>query len=264
MHPLMTTAEPWARRINVPVVAAGAAIAIVGFAITVFLARGTAPGPAVAGSRSVVVAGHNLDPRTTLRAGDLTVAHWAAADVPPGALERPEAAVGQVLLASLQQGQPVLSNQIGKAADATGAQPAFLPLPKGAVAATLPSSELPGVGGYIEAGDYIDIIAIVASRTGGSANVRTIYGGLRVIRVGPAGSTGAAGPASSLTLAVSECQAEFLNWFVANAALKYTLLAHDDYPAAAAAPLDNECPASGSVKGVVESDIKARWPGLLG
>jgi Flp pilus assembly protein CpaB len=210
-----------------------------------------------------VVAGHNLDPRTTLRAADLSIAQWTAADVPPGALDKAETAVGQVLLAPLQQGQPVLSNQIGKAADATGQQPAFLPLAKGAVAATFPSAELPGVGGYIQAGDYIDIIAVVASRSGGSANVRTIYGGTRVIRVGPAGSTAGAGPASSLTLAVSECQAEFLNWFVANAALKYTLLAHDDYPAATAAPLDTECPASGSVKGVVESDIKARWPGLL-
>jgi hypothetical protein len=92
--------------------------------------------------------------------------------------------------------------------------------------------------------------------------VRTIYGGIRVIRVGPAGST-AAGPATSLTLAVSECQAEFLNWFVANAALKFTLLAHDDYQAAAAAPPDTACPAGGSAKGVTEADIRSRWPGLL-
>ena len=69
---------------------------------------------------------------------------------------------------------------------------------------------------------------------------------------------------SSLTLAVSECQAEFLNWFVANASLKYTLLAHDDYAAAAAAPPDAACPAGGSSKGVTEADVRARWPALLG
>jgi hypothetical protein len=54
-----------------------------------------------------------------------------------------------------------------------------------------------------------------------------------------------------------------LNWFVANAALKFTLLAHDDYQAAAAAPPDTACPAGGSAKGVTEADIRSRWPGLL-
>ncbi|HEY8643617.1 MAG TPA: Flp pilus assembly protein CpaB [Candidatus Dormibacteraeota bacterium] len=260
----MVSAEPQARRINVPVIGIGAVIAVLGFAITVVLARSTAPPGGATGSQAVVVASRDLEQRTTLQAGDLTVAHWTPADVPPGALAKPEAATGQVLLASLKQGQPVLANQVGKATDVTGQQPAFLPLAPGFVAATLPSAELPGVGGYVQPGDYIDIVAIVASRTGGTANVRTIYSGVRVIRVGPAGSTAAAGPASSLTLAVSECQAEYLNWFVANAGLKFTLLAHDDYAAAAAAPADTSCPAGGSAKGVTESDIRARWPGLLG
>src|SRR5438105_2578218 len=260
----MVSAEPQARRVNLPVIAIGAVIAVLGFAVTIVLARSTAPPAGAAGGQAVVVASRDLDPRTTLQAGDLTLAHWTAADVPPGALAKTESATGQVLLAPLKQGQPVLSNQVGKATEVVGQQPAFLPLAPGYVAATLPSAELPGVGGYVQPGDYIDIVAIVGSRTGGTANVRTIYSGVRVIRVGPAGSAGATGPASSLTLAVSECQAEFLNWFVANAGLKFTLLAHDDYAAAAAAPADTACPAAGSVKGVTEADIKGRWPGLLG
>jgi len=260
----MSSAEPQARRLNVPVIVIGAVIAVLGFAITFLLAMSSAPRAAPAGSQAVVVASRDLAMRTTLAAGDLTVAHWSAADVPPGALAKPADATGQVLLASLKQGQPVLANQVGKASDVTGQQPAFLPLAPGYVAATLPSAELPGVGGYVQPGDYIDIVAIVASRSGGTANVRTIYSGVRVIRVGPAGSSTATGPASSLTLAVSECQAEFLNWFVANAGLKFTLLAHEDYAAAAAAPADMACPAAGSVKGVTEADIRSRWPGLLG
>ena len=260
----MSTAEPQARRFNVPLIAVGALVALIGVVATIWLAGRTTPIAGGGGDQPVVVANRDLDPRTTLTAGDLRVARFATADVPPAALGKPEGAVGQVLLASLKQGQPVLSNQVGKAADVTGQQPAFLPLPKGYVAATLPSSELPGVGGYIQTGDYIDVIAVVAPRAGGLANVRTIYSGIHVVRVGPAGSSAAAGPASSLTLAVSQCQAEYLNWFVANAALKFTLLAHDDYAAAANAPPDNECPAAGSAKGVVETDIRSRWPGLLG
>ena len=259
----MATAAPAVRRVNLPVLILGAALALAGFGVTLLLALNSGPSATAAGNQPVVVAARDLDQRAVLQAQDLTTAHWAAADVPPSAVTSSRAAVGQVLLASLKRGQPVLSNQIGQAGDVTGQQPAFLPLAKGYVAATLPSSELPGVGGYVQAGDYIDIVAIVGSRSGSTSNVRTVYSGVRVIRVGAAGST-AAGPPSSLTLAVSECQAEFLNWFVANASLKYTLLAHDDYAAAAAAPPDTACPAGGSSKGVTEADVRSRWPGLLG
>ena len=259
----MATAGPPARRVNLPVLILGALLALAGFGVTLLLAFNSTPSATAAGNQPVVVAARDLDQRTVLQAGDLTTARWAQADVPPAAVGSPKAAVGQVLLTSLKRGQPVLSNQIGQAGEVTGGQPAFLPLAKGYVAATLPSSELPGVGGYVQAGDYIDIVAIVGSRSGGSSNVRTIYSGVRVVRVGPAGNI-AAGPPNSLTMAVSECQAEFLNWFVANASLKYTLLAHDDYAAAAAAPPDTACPAGGSTKGVTEADIRARWPGLLG
>src|SRR5438270_208544 len=69
--------------------------------------------------------------------------------------------------------------------------------------------------------------------------------------------------AGSLTVAVTQCQAEFLNWFLANATLKYTLLSSSDYPSAAAATPDPGCPAAGS-KGVTQADISSRWPGLVG
>ncbi len=259
----MATAAPQARRVNLPVLILGAVLALAGFGVTLVLALNSGPSATATGNQPVVVAARDLDQRSVLQASDLMTARWAAADVPPDAVTSSRAAVGQVLLASLKRGQPVLSNQIGQAGEVTGQQPAFLPLAKGYVAATLPSSELPGVGGYVQAGDYIDIVAIVSSRSGPTANVRTIYSGVRVIRVGPSGNT-APGPPNSLTLAVSQCQAEYLNWFVANASLKYTLLAHDDYAAAAAAPPDTACPAGGSSKGVTEADIRARWPGLLG
>lgn len=257
------------RRINVPLVIGGAIVVVASFVATVLLGQLSshpAAGPTV--TQAVVVAARDVAPRTVLVAADLTVARYATADVPPAALATAAAAVGLVAQTPLKKGQPVLSNQIGKDAG-SGAVAAYLPLAPGIVALTVPSNEMQGVAGYIQAGDYIDIVAVVTPKSAQSANVRTIYSNIRVIRVGPAAvaAGGAAVPqqtgglASSLTLAVTQCQAEYINWFVANAALRYTLLAYQDYQATPAAA-DTSCPKAGSAGGVVEADIRSHWPGL--
>jgi pilus assembly protein CpaB len=250
------------RRWNPPLVILGALVAFLGLLGTLLIGRVSQPAPAVSGSAPVVVAARNLDQRTTLQAGDLKVAQYTSSDVPPEALSRPAAATGLILQAPLKKGQPVLANQLGASTAPSGPQPAFLPLATGYVALTLPSGELIGVAGYIQSGDYIDIIAVV-----GNKSVRTIYSGVRVVRVGPASERSAAdqksgGTTSSLTVAMTQCQAEFMKWFETNATLKYTLISHDDYQAAASAPADTSCPYSGSAKSVTEADVRARWPGL--
>jgi Flp pilus assembly protein CpaB len=247
------------RQLNVPVLLLGVVVALLGFAASVYLGSqghvGTGP------TKEIVVASHDLTVRTTLAASDVTVATYAAADVPPEAFAKASDVVGKVAQVGIKAGQPVLANQLGTAGDVSGPVDAFLPVAKGEVGATVPTSELVGVGGYIKPGDYIDLIAVVPSRSGGFSNVRTIYSGIRVIRTGAAGS-GATVTATSLTLQVSECQYEFISWFVANASLKYSLLSPSDAVIAAQAPADTACPANGST-GVAETDIKSHWPGLV-
>ena len=255
-----------APRWNLPLVIAGAVLALGGFAASVLIGRASAPPAVTATTSPIVVAARDLEQRRTLVAGDLRIAHWSSADVPAGALTDRSAAAGQILQAPLRSGQPVLSNLLGRSAAGATSQASFLPLPTGYVAATLPTTELAGVAGNIRAGDYIDVLAIVPPQTPGSSNVRTIYAGVHVISVGLAADQSApsgAPAAASLTVAVTECQAEFLTWFAANAALKYTLLSSDDYRAAAGAVPEGSCPAT-AAKGVTQADIKARWPGLLG
>jgi pilus assembly protein CpaB len=247
------------RHWNLPVIVAGVVVAILGFAASVYL--GT-QGHAVGGAtKQIVVAARDLDARTSLSAEDLKLATYSDGDAPPFAYSRTIDVVGKVALVSIRSGQPLLANQLGSAADAG----AFLPLPKGYVAATVPTGELVGVAGYIKTGDYINVIAVVPSQKSGFANVRTIYSGIKVVRSGADSGGGVATPsqpATSLTLQVSECQAEFLGWFLANASLKYSLLSFNDYTTAAQAGPDTSCPANGST-GVTETDVKNRWPGLL-
>jgi pilus assembly protein CpaB len=260
-----------ARHINIPLVVVGAVVVVGSFLATVLVGqlftRSTSGGPTV--TQAVLVTARDVAPRTVLVAADLTVARYAVADVPPASLATAGAAIGLVAQTTLKKGQPVLSNQIGKDAG-SGVLSAYLPLAPGIVALTVPSSEVQGVAGYVQAGDYIDIVAIVTPKNAQTANVRTVYSNIRVIRVGPAapttgGATEAAqqtgGLASSLTLAVTQCQAEFINWFIANAQVRYTLLYYQDYQAAPAAA-DASCPKAGSTGGVVDADIRSHWPGL--
>ncbi len=262
-------ANPPVRRVNVPLVIAGAVVVIASFAAVVLIGQTSRPSAASAtGTQAVLVAARDVTPRTILVAADLAVARYAPADVPPGAMSGPTGAVGLVAQTSLRKGQPILTNQIGKDAG-SGTLSAFLPLAPGFVALTVPSAEIQGVAGYVQAGDYIDIEAVITPKGAATANVRTIYSNVRVIRVGratPAPGGGSAvtqtgGLTSSLTLAVTQCQAEYLNWFLVNAALKYTLLAYQDYLASPAVA-DASCPKAGSNTGVVESDIRRNWPGL--
>ena len=267
----MADAPGTGRRWNLPVLIVGAILALGAFAAS-YLIGGTHPSSGTPQETSpIVVAARDLDARSTLAASDLTVVRYATADIPPGALSAPGPAVGQVVQAAIRKGQPVLANLVAKPSEVAtpgSGQPAFLPLDRGLVATTLPTAELTGVADFIRPGDYIDVIAVVSPKGATSANVRTIYSGIHVIKVGTAGqqsaTPGSGGSTSSITVAVTQCQAEFLSWFLTNANLKYTLLSAQDYAGAAAATPDTTCPASGAVKGVVETDIKSRWPGLAG
>lgn len=226
-----------------------------------------------AGNVPVVVAAHDLAVRVPVLPADVTIVQYHSGDVPPGAFSKVTDLVNVVAAIDISKGQPVTSNLlIGSTDSVIGPQSGYLPIPSGYVAVTIPTGEQQGVGGYIQVGDYISLVATVAGKT--STNIRTIYTNIEVIRVGPASSETApiqgstsnppkvGGPSSSLTVVATECQAEFLTWFLSNGNLKYTLESYHDYNVQVAAA-DPTCPTVQSAKGVSASDIATRWPGIL-
>jgi Flp pilus assembly protein CpaB len=259
------------RRAGLPFIVAGAVLALLTFGAVIFYtssATGTG-----AGNVPVVVAVHDLAIRVPVLPGDLIVQQFHSSDVPPGAFSK-IGDVGNVVAAiNISKGQAVTSNLLLTSNDAViGPQSAFLPIPSGFVALTIPTGEQQGVAGYIQVGDYISLVAVIAGKT--STNIRTIYTNIPVIRVGPASSESApvqgssanppktGGPSTSLTVVVTQCQAEFLNWFLSNGNLKYTLESYHDYnPQDVSA--DPSCPSVSSAKGVTVTDVAARWPGIL-
>ena len=225
--------------------------------------------------KTVVVASRDIAIRVPLSVADLKTIQVDVNAVPPQSFDRIEQLKGLIPVVAIYQNQPVTGNLLVTSSDqVTGAQAAFLAIPKGYVAVTIPTGEQQGVAGFIQPGDYIAIQAIMAH--GSFANTRTIYTNVHVLRTGVASvniapvqnGKGAPPPSptvgvtSSLTVVVTQCQAEYINWFLANGAIKYTLESYKDYTPRDIA-VDSSCPNVDAAGGVTINQVTQKWPGFL-
>jgi len=243
----------------------GAVLALLAFVT----AAGIASLPLIQGSTSgvrVVVASHDIKARTVIQASDLTLSNYSPA--PPGAFASVRDVSGKGARVDIPSGSPVTANLVGQSSDLLASSDvAYLPIPKGWVAVTIPTSEQEGVGGYVQNGDHINVLATINTsvfgQSPGKAVVLTVFHDVAVLRAGPAGTqsnpqatTGVV--TSSLTVLMTNCDSEFLYWLLNNAQLKYELESYTDYQALPTAPYD-KCPGVTSAKGVGPKDIDTRW-----
>ena len=239
------------------------ALLVMGAFVLVALTAGNGQGAA---TESVVVATRQLSPRIPIDAGSLEIKSIPTGGLPDEILYHKVADVeGMVPLVTIALGQAITTNLVAKSGAALGSQAAFLQIPSGYVAYTLPTSEQQGVGGYIAPDDYIAIIATVDVNA--KIASATVFTNVHVIRVGLAGAQqGAAGSqqiASSLTVVVTECQAEYLTWFLTYASLKYTLESYHDYAPNSTAAVDPSCASVTAAKGVNLADVRNAYPQLF-
>lgn len=244
----------------------GAVLAVLAFAAAALIASL----PLIQGSSGgtkVVVASHDIRARTVIQASDLTLASFNPA--PPQAFLATKDLIRQSARVDIPQGAPITANLVAPAGDIlASSDAAYLPIPKGWVAFTIPTSEQEGVGGYIQNGDRINILATINTsvfgQNPGRAVVLTVFHDVPVLRAGPAGpqsngqtTTGGA-VTSSLTVLMTTCDSEFLFWLLNNAQMKYELESFTDYQSLPTAPYD-KCPDVTSAKGVGPKDIDVRW-----
>lgn len=227
---------------------------IVAFVLVALNASSSGASPTM----TVVVAAADLQPRVAIRAQDLATASISVPDSYPKIyFSTVGEVVGMIPLVGVSKSQAITANDVAKPNEALGSQSEYLPIPSGYVALTLPTSEEQGVAYNIQPNDYISVIATVT--TGGKVADKTIFTNMHVIKVGVSGTTGAP---SSLTVVVTECQAEILTWFLNYASLKYTLQSFHDYRPADQAP-DPACPSIEAAKGVTLQIIQSAYPTLF-
>jgi pilus assembly protein CpaB len=221
---------------------------------------------AAIGDVPVVVAARDIHARETLSVDALKVVNYPATLAPTGAYSSVQSAQGKFSVAAIAKNQPLTSAMMSESTDSsTPVNKAYLPIPVGFVAVTIPTSEQEGVAGYIAPGDYIDVVATVNTAAFGQnppkTVTKTVFTNVHVIRVGPdagltrEGSTG--GVSSSLTIVVTSCDAEYWSWLLTNTSMRYELRSYKDYaqPAAAAG---NGCPVGGA-PGIGPAQVDGRF-----
>src|SRR6266550_2438010 len=236
----------------------GAVLAVLAFAT----AAGIASLPLIQGTTTgvkLVVASH------VIQASDLSLA--SINPTPPQSCTAVSKVAGKGARVDIPAGMPISANLVAPSGDlVSSSDVAYLPIPKGWVAVTVPTSEQVGVGGYVQVGDRITMLATINTQafgqSPGRAVVLTVFRDIDVLRVGPNGTTNG-GPAtgavtSSLTVLMNGCDAEYLVWLLNNAAMKYELESYTDYQGLPTQP-DSKCPSVSSASGVGPKDVEARW-----
>jgi Flp pilus assembly protein CpaB len=232
-----------------------ALLVIAAFVLVALNAQNATSSPQI----QVVVAAKDLQPRVPIDAASLTLRSMPVpATYPKVYFSRKEDLQGRIPLVSIPLGAAITSNEVVNAPQALGAQSEYLPIPSGYVALTIPTSEQQGVANYIQPDDYISVIATVTN--GNKVASKTIFANLHVIRIGVLGG---GGNATSLTVVVTECQAEVVTWFLTYASMKYTLESFHDYLSSSPQAPDPACPNVASAKGVTLQAIQAAYPTLF-
>jgi pilus assembly protein CpaB len=214
----------------------------------------------------VVVAAHDIGRRTVIGPADLTTSLIPASAVPPGSVGATSQAIGKVTQVAVLKGQPVTTNLL---ADQGTGDPAYLPIPQGWQAVTIPAGEIQAVAGYISPGDVIDIEATANESVFNPALAnppqvtRVVFQGVHVIKLGPATTQGVkSGPVlgvtSSLTVLMTPCDAPYLTWLLANTSIRYSLKSSKDYGSAPTGP-SSSCPLGSRVPRVAAADVDSKF-----
>ena len=238
------------------------------------------------GNTVVVIAKQNIPLRHQITASDLTTTNGGGAFLAINSYQHASDVVNLIAEVPIKAGAIITSDMLAKDLSLvnTGAGPAYLPLAPGYVALTVPTSEQQGVAGHITVGDYITVIAsaqvtLFSLSTGQQqgpprAVTKTVFWNVRVIGIGPAqinvqpasGTTTTTtqqqptgGVTSSLTIEMTQCDAEYMVWFLNNTQLRYTLESVSDYLKAPPAGNDSTCPSIQSATGVSNKDIDAKF-----
>jgi Flp pilus assembly protein CpaB len=136
-------------------------------------------------SLEVLVAAADIPSRTVLATANLTTRTYPRELVPSGAIGQTADAIGQTTVAAIPKGAVIVRDQLIAAGGNKGAS---VTLDKGTVLVAFPTSDPLTLGGMVEPGDRVDVLATLPGADG-SKRTQTIVQNLVVIDVVRANAT---------------------------------------------------------------------------
>ena len=215
----------------------------------------------------VIVAARDIDAREPINIDMISIGTFPANALPAGkTFTRVTDLLGYAAVVPIYKGEAITANLVTNSDQVSTSQSSYLPIPAGYVAVTIPDSEQQGVAGYPAQGDYVDIIATINTTEFVKENPRsvakTVFKSLYIIRVGPQTVVPRQGQpqglSSSLTVLMTQCDAEYMTWLLQNATLKYTLLSYKDYGTPNLQP-DPSCPANAAPTLISPAQVDGKW-----
>ena len=226
-------------------------------------------GAAPTATTGVLVASRNIQSREVFSQDMVTVAAVPNNMVPQGAVSQFSAIKGETALVSILKGQMITTNLLTASLDAGAAQTAYLPIPQGFVARAIPSAEQTvDVPSLSLTGANLTTVSLHFGDNGDNLFLGvngvgfTIAGGsLDVAILSPAATTDKrswTAVSSSLTVIMSVCDAEMIDWLLANARLTYVLLSYHDYASPPKA-VDPACPTVTPAGGIGPGQVNQHY-----
>jgi Flp pilus assembly protein CpaB len=215
---------------------AGIVVALLGGILVVVLlsqqGQVTIPGQTV----SVVVAAHDISPRTQVNSSDLTTVAYPANAVPSRSFSSTTEVKGFAAV-GIAKNTPVTADLLvsAPAAAPSGSQ-GVLNVPQGEVAIAIPAGDpINNVAGFVQSGDHVDILARnLPGQTPGQ--VATTFTNLTIQLVNGSTAGGRAPSGNTWVVFVQEKQAEQLVYLFNNAQYWFVLRSQADNSAGGSAP----------------------------
>ena len=183
---------------------------------------------------SVVVAALDVPVASKLTPDMLKVVDWPVSAQPQGSFDRGDGLAGRVTGAALVAGEPVVEARLSP----KGATPGMASLiPPSMRAMTVPVNEVVGVGGFIHAGDLVDVITTMQEPVNPLANLgqpeyrsKIVLQNIRVLAAGQQLASDSTKPDTvrAVTLVVSPEEAERLALASTQGKLQLTMRAQTD------------------------------------
>jgi pilus assembly protein CpaB len=255
----ITQSRPAPTSIRTPLFILGVALALLAFLAMFAFGILFANRSSLGGQVRLVVAARDINAREPITPDAVVMTTIPSTAQPPQAFLHIADLSGLSALIAIPKGQVITANMVSNQGSP------FLEIPKGYVATTIPTSEQQGVGGYVAQGDELDVIASVNtglfSQSPARTVVKTVFTSLYVLRIGPQSAAPRQGQApgvvSSVTVLMTECDAQLMDWLVLNASLKYTLLSYHDY--STIPPADPTCPSTTPPAPIGPAQVDKKW-----